>query len=74
MGTISLRVPQEELQVFRAFAKLNNTTVSSMLRSTMLERIESEYDLKAFAEYEAEKARGELTTRPIGELWDELGL
>lgn len=74
MGTISLRVPQEELQIFKAYAKLNNTTVSGMLRSTMLERIENEYDLKAFAEYEAEKTNGELSARPISELWDELGL
>ena len=40
----------------------------------MLERIEDEYDLKVFADYEAEKVAGTLKTRPIGELWKELDL
>ena len=74
MATISLRVPQDELKVFKSYAKLNNTTVSSMMRKTMLERIESEYDLNVFADYESDKASGELSTRPVSELWDELGL
>ena len=40
----------------------------------MLERIENEYDLNAFEEYEAEKEAGILKTRPINELWKELEL
>ena len=40
----------------------------------MLERIEDEYDIKIFEEYEAEKANGTLKTRPINELWKELDL
>ena len=40
----------------------------------MLERIEDEYDLKVFEEYEAEKKSGTLKTRPISELWKELDL
>ena len=40
----------------------------------MLERIEDEYDLKAFEEYESEKQPGTLKTRPISELWEELDL
>ena len=74
MSTISLRVPEKELNIFKSYAKLNNSTLSEIIRETMLERIENEYDLKVFEEYEAEKVAGELKTRPIGELWKELEL
>jgi len=74
MSTISLRVPENELNIFKSYAKHNNCTLSEIIRTTMLERIENEYDLKVFAEYEAEKAAGTLKTRPVNELWEELDL
>ncbi|MBF0996482.1 MAG: antitoxin [Lachnospiraceae bacterium] len=74
MSTISLRVPEEELNIFKSYAKHNNSTLSEIIRKTMLERIEDEYDLKVFADYEAEKKAGTLKTRPISELWKELDL
>lgn len=74
MSIISLRVPEEELNIFKSYAKLNNSSLSEIIRLTMLERIENEYDLNAFAEYEKEKSSGTLKTRPITELWEELEL
>lgn len=74
MSTISLRVPEDELKIFKAYAEHNNSTLSEIIRTIMLERIEDEYDLKVFADYEAEKVAGTLKTRPIGELWKELDL
>lgn len=74
MSTISLRVPEKELNIFKAYAKHNNRTLSDMIRITMLERIEDEYDLEVFAEYEAQKQAGISKTRPIDELWKELDL
>ena len=74
MSIISLRVPEEELNIFKSYAKHNNTTLSEIIRTTLLERIEEEYDLQVFADYVAEKAAGTLKTRPISELWDEIDL
>ena len=74
MSTISLRVPERELDIFKAYAKHNNSTLSEIIRVTMLERIEDEYDINVFEEYEAEKQSGTLKTRPINELWKELEL
>lgn len=74
MSVISLRLPENELNIFKTYAKINNTTLSEIIRSTMLKRIEDEFDLKVFAEYEAEKAAGTLKTRPINDLWKELDL
>ncbi len=74
MPTISLRVPKSELDIFKSYAKHNNTTLSEIIRVTMLEKIEDEYDLKVFEEYETEKQVGTLKTRPINDLWKELEL
>ena len=74
MSIISLRVPEEELNIFKSYAKHNNTTLSEIIRTTMIEKIETEYDLQVFADYEAEKAAGTLETRPISELWKEFDL
>lgn len=74
MSIISLRVPEKELNIFKAYAKHNNSTLSEIIRITMLERIEDEYDLKVFGEYESEKQAETLKIRPINELWNELEL
>lgn len=72
MSTISLRVPEEELKIFKSYAQLNNWSLSEAIRETMFEKIEDELDLKVFEEYENEKANGTLITRPIDELWKNL--
>lgn len=74
MPIISLRVPEKELNIFKSYAKLNNQSLSEIIRTALLERIEDEYDLKIFEEYEAEKVQGTLKTRSINELWKELDL
>ena len=74
MATISLRVPDEELAIFKDYARINHTSLSSIIRNTMMERIEDEYDMRVFAKYEAEKAIGNVKTRPIDELWKEFEL
>ena len=74
MSTISLRVPDNELTIFKAYAKHNNSSLSEIIRTTMLARIEDEYDLKVFEDYEADKTAVMLRTRPISELWGELDL
>lgn len=74
MSTISLRVPDEELRILKSYAKINNCSLSEIIRVTMLERIEEEYDLRVLSEYENEKETGQSKTKPINELWKELNL
>ena len=74
MSTISLRVPEQELALFKSYAKINNRSLSEVIRSTMLERIEYEYDMKVFAEYENEKEAGTVRTFSHDEAWKELGV
>lgn len=72
MPTISLRVPDEELRILKSYAKINNCSLSEIIRTTMLSHIEKDYDLRVFAGYEREKEN--VKTRPVNELWKELGL
>lgn len=74
MSTISLRVPDEELRILKSYATINNCSLSEIIRVTMLERIEEEYDLRVLSEYENEKVTEQLKTKPITELWKELNL
>lgn len=74
MSMISLRVPEQDLSLFKDYARINNKSLSEVIRNTMLERIEDEYDLKVFEEYEEKKAAGEVKTYTHDEVWKELGL
>ena len=48
--TISLRLNDEETMLFKKYAELNGVSVSELVRQSVLERIEDEYDLKAYAQ------------------------
>lgn len=74
MGAITLRLNDEEKYAISGYAKIHGMTVSEFARNCMLEKIEDEYDLKVISEYEKQKEEGTLVTRPISEIWEELGL
>lgn len=74
MSTISLRVPDDELALFKLYAKINNKSLSDIIRSTMMHHIEDEYDMQVFAEYEKDKAAGKVKTYSHEDAWRELGL
>ncbi|NLL31876.1 hypothetical protein EB06_00731 [Enterococcus cecorum] len=74
MVNISISMSKEELAIFKDYAPIHHTSLSSIIRNTMMERIEDEYDMRVFAKYEVEKANGNLNTRSIDELWKELEL
>ncbi|MFA6880033.1 MAG: DUF6290 family protein [Bacteroidales bacterium] len=46
--TISLRLNDNETELFKKFAAMRGITVSELIRQSVLERIEDEYDLKAY--------------------------
>lgn len=58
--TISLRLNDKDSELIRAYASMNGMTVSELVRRTVLERIEDEYDLKAY-----EKAMEEYRKNPV---------
>ena len=74
MSIVSVRVNDDEMKVLNEFSKLYGCGVSSMIKRIVFERLEDEYYLKAFEEYEKEKANGTLKTYPISDLWKESDL
>lgn len=55
--TISLRLNDDDTRVIKAYADMHGMSVSELMRESVLERIEDEFDLKAYesamAEYKA---------------------
>lgn len=53
--TISLRLSDEDSMLFKKYAEMNGMSVSDLIRQSVLERIQDEYDLgvynKAIAAY-----------------------
>lgn len=71
--TISLRLNEEEAGLIRRYAKMSGISVSELLRQSVLERIEDEYDLKAYEKAMA-TYQEDPTTYTLDEVEKELGL
>lgn len=48
--TISLSVLEKEWNIFKSYTKYKNSTLAEIIRSSILEKFEYEYDLKVFEE------------------------
>lgn len=46
--TVSLRLSEQDSALFRSYAEMHGMTLSDLFRQTLIERIEDEYDLKAY--------------------------
>ena len=71
--TISVRLSEEDTELIKAYATLNNVSVSELIRNAVLEKIEDEYDLESY-----KKAINEYKNNPktytLDEVKEELGL
>ena len=71
--TLSLRLSDEDATLIRRYADMNGMTVSELVRRSVIERIEDEFDLKLY-----EKAMAEFKADPVtytlDEVESELGL
>ena len=71
--TISVRLNEKDTKLVKAYAKMNNISLSDLVRNAILEKIEDEYDLdlynKAIEEYNENPK-----TYTMDEVKEELGL
>lgn len=71
--TISVRLSEKDSELIKAYAKMNNISVSDLVRKAIIEKIEDEYDLECY-----EKAIKEYNKNPktytLDEVKEELGL
>lgn len=71
--TISLRLNDEDTLLIKKYAKLNKLSVSELIRQTIMERIETEYDLEMFNKA-MEEYKNDPVTYSLDEAERELGL
>lgn len=65
--SISIRLSDEESKIIKAYADINNISLSELIRISVLEKIEDEYDLKCY-----NKAIKEYKNNPITYTLDEV--
>ena len=46
--TISVRLSDEDTELIKAYAEINNISLYDLIRNAVLEKIEEEYDLKCY--------------------------
>ena len=71
--TISFRLNEADSMLFKKYAELHGISVSELLRRSVIEHIEEEYDLQAYEEAIAEYHENPITYS-LDEVEKELGL
>ena len=46
--TISVRLNEKDTELIKAYASINNISLSDLIRNAVLEKIENEYDLESY--------------------------
>ena len=46
--TISVRLSEKDTKLIKAYAEMNNISLSDLIRNAVIEKIEDEYDLECY--------------------------
>ncbi len=71
--TISVRLDDKDSKLIKTYAKMNNISLSDLIRTALLEKIEDEYDLKCY-ESAIKDYKKNPKTYTLDEVKKELGL
>jgi hypothetical protein len=71
--TISVRLNDKDTELIKAYAEMNNISLSELVRNAILEKIEDEYDLECYEKAVAEYKKNP-KTYTLEEVKKELGL
>ena len=71
--TISVRLNEKDTELIKAYAKINNISLSDLIRNAVLEKNEDEYDLECYNKA-IEEYRKNPKTYTMEEVKKELGL
>ena len=71
--TISVRLNEKDTELIKAYTKINNISLSDLIRNAVLEKIEDEYDLECYNKA-IEEYRKNPKTYTMEEVKKELGL
>lgn len=72
--SFSIRLTEQEKELATSYAKLHSLTLGEAFKQALFDKIEEEYDITVFDEAYREYKDGGEASRPIGDLWEELGI
>ncbi len=70
----SIRLSEEERALADSYAKLHSISLGEAFKKALFEKIEEEYDVVVAEEAYEEYLEEGKQSRPVEELWKELGL
>ncbi len=71
--TISVRLSDKDMELIKTYAKINNISLSDLIRNAVMEKIEDEYDLECYKKA-IEEYKDNPKTYTLDEVKEELGL
>lgn len=71
---LSIRLSEEERRLADSYAKLHSISVGEAFKRALFEKIEDEFDITVATDSYDEYLKSGKQSRPISELWDELGI
>ncbi len=72
--SFSIRLTAEEKNLAESYAKIHAMSLGEAFKRALFERIEDEYDIAVGKDAYNEYVKDGCKSRPISELWGELGL
>ncbi len=70
----SIRLTEEERKLAESYAKVHAISIGEAFKRALFERIEDEYDIAVADEAYENYVKSGKKSRPIEELWKEVGL
>ena len=70
----SIRLTEQEKMIADSYAKLHSISLGEAFKRALFEKIEDEYDIAVCEEALQEYEESGRKSRPIEELWQELGI
>lgn len=72
--SFSIRLSNEEKLLAESYAKLHSISIGEAFKRALFEKIEDEYDITVAEQAYKEYVKSGKQSRPIEELWKELGI
>lgn len=70
----SIRLTEQEKNIADSYARLHSMSLGEAFKQALFEKIEEEYDVAVFEEAYNEYRNNGKKSKPISDLWQELGL
>lgn len=72
--TVSVRLNDNDATLFRKYAEMNGLSMSELVRRSVLERIENDFDMTCYEKAMKEYRKNPKETYTLDEMEKELGL